>query len=305
MKSIAAATLFASVALAQSASLIPTGISTDCSTFLSEFNKDTSLASCTSGLINATAAFAPSTNATAASAKASASAISNTLNDVCKSTTTCSETTIRTKLTDFYKACEAELSSSPNQDVIKIYDVLYAITPLRDAVCTKDDTGAYCANKLSTGTSADTVSSILKSDSTTVSNAVSRRADAQSVVSVNAQTFADNNLLFLLLKPDLASDSLCVTCTRNILTSYVSWESSVAYAPGLSHSALLSGQTKLYQAVQDTCGSNFLSGAVAAAAGLAGGIVGGSSNGASSLFANSGLAGAIVGAMAMVMGASL
>ena len=51
------------------------------------------------------------------------------------------------------------------------------------------------------------------------------------------------------------------------------FESAIPYAPGLGHGPLMSGQTQLYLAVQNTCGATFLSGAVQAAGGLSGGIM--------------------------------
>ncbi|KAI8996309.1 hypothetical protein BD414DRAFT_477485 [Trametes punicea] len=311
MKSIAAAALFASVVLAQSASLIPSGISSQCSNFLTQFNQDTTFNDCTSAIVSATSEFAPSMNASAASATPSASTISSALNNVCSSASTCPETTIRSKLANLYDACGDELSSSPNQDVIRLYDVLYALTPLKNAICSKDDSGRYCITQIANNSTAssDALANIAKYVSTPVSSpsSVSRRADAQSVVAVapNATTFANNNLLFLMLQPDMPSDSLCTSCTRNVITSYISFESLTPYAPGLSSSALMSGQSKLYEAVQDTCGSNFLSGAVAAAAGLSGGITGQIASGASNLMANTGVAGVVMGAVVLALSASL
>ncbi|KAI0331380.1 hypothetical protein GY45DRAFT_1322426 [Cubamyces sp. BRFM 1775] len=311
MKSIAAATLFASVVLAQSASLIPSGISTSCSSFLTSFNQDSTLTSCTSAIISATSEFAPSMNASATTTTPSASAINSALGTVCASTS-CPDTTIRSKLADFYQACSDELSSNPNQDVVKIYDVLYALTPLKNAICSKDDSGNYCVSKMAQNASssaAGTLSSITQYVSTPLDSksSVSRRATVQSVVALapNATTFANNNLLFMMLQPDLPSASLCTSCTRSIITSYISFESSTPYGPGLSSSALLSGQSKLYEGVQNTCGANFLSGAVAAAAGLSGGVTGQIASGASSLVANTGVAGVIMGAAVLALTASL
>ena len=56
--------------------------------------------------------------------------------------------------------------------------------------------------------------------------------------------------------------------------------------------------------VTSTCGSSFLSGSVAAAAGLSGGIIGGDdSSGAGMLVASTGLVGALAGAVALALGA--
>nr|VWP01676.1 Palmitoyltransferase AKR1 (EC (Ankyrin repeat-containing protein AKR1) [Ganoderma boninense] len=297
MKTIAAASLFASVALAQTVTLIPSGIGSSCSSFLNDFNQDTTLTTCTAALITASGAFAPTTNSSATTP--SASDAQTALAAVCTASSACSESSVRSKLADFYQACTDELTSSQNTDVIRTYD---------------DDSGNYCVSSIgsTTSQSAAQLASIAESISvpavaTTSTNA--RRAAAQVVAAVapNATTFANNNLLFLLLQPSLSKDALCQTCTRNVITSYISFESSTPYAPGLAASVLLSGQSALYQAVQSTCGSTFLSGAVAAAAGLSGGVVGqASGSGASrTILANSGIAGVLVAAVAMVLGAAL
>ena len=191
--------------------------------------------------------------------------------------------------------------------------MLYALSPFKNAICSKDDSGNYCVSSIASTTSqsASELASIAKAISVPASSSSSnaRRDTTQVVASVapNAATFASNNLLFLLLQPTLAKDSLCQTCTRNVITSYVSFESSTPYAPGLASSVLLSGQSALYQGVQSTCGSTFLNGGVAAAAGLSGGVVGGASDSGASrtILANSGVAGVLVAAAAMVFGTTL
>ncbi|KAI0758941.1 hypothetical protein C8Q74DRAFT_1300986 [Fomes fomentarius] len=308
MKTIAATALFATVALAQS-NLIPVGISSPCSAYLNKFNSDTSLSTCTSSLITATGAFAPSTNASASTTTPSAAQVKSALAAVC-SASTCEASTIRSALADFYQACPDELSTG-NRDVIRIYDVLYTITPLKNTICSKGDNSEYCVTDIAStiSKSSTELSNVAKyvAQSSTASSALSRRADAAQVVASvtpNTTTFANNNLVFLLLQPELPKEKLCQTCTRNVITSYISFESDTPYAPGLSSSQLLAGQSALYQAVQNTCGSNFLSGAVAAAAGLSGGLVGqATDNGAAQMsLASTGVVGAVLGVVALVLG---
>ena len=293
------------------ASLVPSGISPSCSTYLNKFNSDTSLAGCTSSIITATGAYSPSLNSSATSS-ASTTGVKSSLAALC-SASSCTESTIRSTLADFYEACNDELTTSANQDVIRTYDVLYALTPLKNALCAKDESSNYCITDIATTTSKpssvlSTVTKYISIPISAASSALSRRADAQAVAAIapNATTFASNNLLFLMLQPDLPEDKLCQSCTRSVITSYISFESSTPYAPGLANSALLAGQSDLYQAVQKTCGSTFLSGAVAAAAGLSGGVVGqASDSGASrSILANTGIAGVAVGAIALVISAA-
>lgn len=99
-------------------------------------------------------------------------------------------------------------------------------------------------------------------------SALSRRSSSPALTP-NMTTFGSSNIAFLLISPDLPSSTLCTPCTRNVLTSYINFESSVPYAPGLPSSQLFPGQSDLYNAVQRTCGASFLSGAVQAAGGLA------------------------------------
>jgi len=164
---------------------------------------------------------------------------------------------MRTALTNFYAACQSELSSDVNQQVLQIYDILYTVIPLRNAACSKDDSGKYCATEI-TGTAP---------------SASSLSSGSQQAITPNFQTLQSSNAAFLFLQPTLTSDKLCVPCTRSIVTSYISFESDISYAPGLSQSILLSGQTPLYQAITSTCGANFLSGAVQAAGSLSNGLL--------------------------------
>jgi hypothetical protein len=56
-------------------------------------------------------------------------------------------------LADFYTACSTELGNG-NQPVIDIYDVLYLIVPLKNAVCSKNN-GAYCATTMTHSSSSN------------------------------------------------------------------------------------------------------------------------------------------------------
>ncbi|KAH9931619.1 uncharacterized protein BXZ73DRAFT_47150 [Epithele typhae] len=305
MKSAFAATLLASVALVRAASLFPTGVSDSCSQFFTTLDNDSSLATCTSSLITATGAFAPSTNSSAAAP--TADDVKTALSSVCSSSSSCSDTTIRTTLANFYTACTAELTSSLNADVLRTYDILYSLTPFKNSVCAKDDSGNYCISSIAstTGKSASALTSLTSSVVQTVSSSKARRADAQAVVAVipNPTTITSNNVLFMMFDPSMEKDKLCQSCARTALTNFISYESKTPYAPGLANSAFISGQAKLYQAVNSTCGASFLSGSVAAAAGISSGILGDDS-GASAMFAESGVVGVLAGALALAFGAA-
>ncbi|OSX58102.1 hypothetical protein POSPLADRAFT_1076146 [Postia placenta MAD-698-R-SB12] len=288
MKSIAVIPVFAAVALASSSALIPSGISSGCSNFLTTFNNDSSLATCTAPLIEATSQFGPSANS---SSSPSTSAVESALSSLCSSSSACSSTTIRSQLAAFYAACTSELTTNKNGAVLRTYDVLYSIIPLSEAMCSKSDTGSYCVLDIattgsnSTGTddsssssgssSFSEMASNLWTSATSAASPASKRDSSQQTISIvpNVTTFNQYNILFLFLSPNGTTGNTCTSCARNVLTSYISFESTVPYAPGMSASTMLSGQGALYSAVQKLCGASFLSGAAQAAGELSGGVV--------------------------------
>lgn len=166
--------------------------------------------------------------------------------------------------------------------MLQIYDVLYALIPFRTATCSKDDSGTYCATEIAG----------------TVPTASSLYTESQEVVTPNFDSLNSTNAAFLFLDPTLSTDKLCTTCTRAVLTSYISFESDIAYGPGLSNSVLLGGQSALYKAVVSGCGSSFLSGAVQAAGSLSGGLLGDSTTSGASR-----AVGASAGGIATLLGA--
>jgi hypothetical protein len=280
MKSFAVFSLFASVALAQS--LIPDDISDGCSSFLQQLDGDQSMTSCTNSLITATSAFGPGSDS------ASASIVNSALTNLCSSSSACSETTIRSTLANFYSSCTAELTSSVNPGVVQIYDVLYTIIPLTEATCSKDDSGAFCATKIQGN--APPAGSLYS---------------GQDVLTPNFQALGSSNAAFLFLTPDLSSDKLCTSCTRSIMTQYVSFESDISYAPGLKNSILLGGQAALYAAISQTCGATFMNNAVQAAGSLSDGVISASGAAAAHSMSGSGVLASLVGAVSLAIAAAL
>jgi hypothetical protein len=275
MKSFAVLSLFAAVALAQSSTpnpLIPDNISSGCKSFLNSLNTDTSLQACTDSLIKATANFGPGGSSSSNPTK---EAVNEAVNGICTGSTSdaCPDDLIRGKLADFYGACSAELTSSPNQQVRNLYDVLYVMTPMKKSLCSKDDSGNYCV--LSSDGSTAAKGAITKAtglDYAGLTNALASNSPltrrAESAVVANLTTFRDSNVPFIFRDPDMDSTALCATCTRNILTNYFNFESDVLYASGLGNSQLLGGQDALVGSIQEKCGANFLNGAVQAAGGI-------------------------------------
>lgn len=263
--------------------LIPTGISSGCTAYLGQLDQDKDLLACSSAITKATAAYGAGANSTSTDVTSALGTLCGSVNSAC------AEPTLRSKLTSFYSACGPELTNTPNKDVIRTYDTLYALYPLTQAVCSKGDSGKYCASELGSsgsnnvelatsnaGDALTDLKAISKDLFIPVSGTLSKRASSPSVQQAfypNTTTFAQNNVLFLLLKPTLSSTQLCQTCTRNVLTSYIDFESAIPYAPGLASSPLMNGQSALYSAIQNTCGPSFLSGTVAAAGGISNGVI--------------------------------
>lgn len=248
--------------------LIPDGISDACSTFLTSLNSDTTMSSCLASLNTALSSFT--------SGSGSASAVSKTLSSLC-STNSCSASSMRAKLTEFKDACSADLTS--NDMVAKQYDVWYSLIPFKSAICAKDaDTQAYCL--LNTSSSSSSTSNTRRSDVTYAANHLERSVHkrAQTVLMPNTDTFRNSNLMYLFISPVMNAGELCTSCTQQILSKYVAWESATPYALGLSKSPLLGAQSQLWAAMQEKCPADFTSqvtniAGVASADQLAGGAV--------------------------------
>lgn len=180
-------------------------------------------------------------------------------------------------------------------------------------MCCKDDSANYClfddTNSTSTGIKGALSNSGV--DLSQVQNALSYTPSSGSVarrgedpIVANLTTFRSSNLAFLFRQPNMDSVTLCTTCTRNILTGYFGFESDVLYAPGLSASSLLGGQTELVGAIQKTCGANFLNGAVQAAGGIKSGeLSSGAVKGVSDRF--SGLVAVVAGGLTVAISSLL
>ncbi|KAF5381501.1 hypothetical protein D9757_008177 [Collybiopsis confluens] len=274
LNTLAVISLLSTAVFAQS-SLIPEGISSGCSSALSTLNTNSQIQSCLSPILKASAALAQGSTPS-----------TSDLNTLC-STSTCDDSIIRSALSTVASACSTELMS--NKDVITLYDAPYMLSPFKSALCAKSDSGSYCALASNSSSSASSSSSPAEE---AASNA--QKYLSTSSGSINATTFSSTNVPFMFLSSSSLTSSQCNTCTRNIMTSWINYMSNFPYAPGVSNSALFSSQSKVYQAVVSTCGTNFLSGAVQAAGGLGTGSSSTSKNGASSAVGDMGFRGAAV-----------
>lgn len=252
---------------------------------MTSLDSDPQILSCTKAFTNVVNNFG-----VGSSSSSSVSTVTSTLDTLSSALSACSDSVIRSKLTDFYSACPNELTSSPNPDVVRAYDVLYTLYPFSKAVVSKDDTGKYCV--LEIGSSSNSTKTLFSSSGSTdnspadglwepAASGNARRGEEQVIIP-NVQQFKSLNLVFLGLSPSLTSDQLCKTCTRNVLNQYIQFMSAIPYAVGLASSPLMSGEPDLYSAVQQKCGAPFLSGSVQAAGGISNGLV----NGAADLSVN-------------------
>lgn len=277
MNSFAVLSLFILASAAQSSNqsnpFIPSGISSNCSTFLNDFNNNASFTSCTNPITSVASQFGPG----ASSSNTGSSSVNTTLNQLCSSTafTGCPDSTIRAQLMSFYLACSAELTTNVNTDVLRTYDVLYSITPFRQAICSTSENGQYCAAQMNCTSSNSGTGTGTSSSLTTSTNSGQQYlytslglSDGTTAMVPNVTTYQDTNLLFLFLQASMPTSQLCTICTRSILTSYILFESSLPYAPGLVNSLLLSSQPALYNATVSKCPSGFMNGAVEAAGSL-------------------------------------
>lgn len=79
-----------------------------------------------------------------------------------------------------------------------------------------------------------------------------------TVIAPNVTTYRSTNLPFLFLQPSMPTAELCTPCTREIMVSYIKWETQVPYALGLAQSPTLGGQLDIWNAINGTCGANFI-----------------------------------------------
>ncbi|WVW79451.1 hypothetical protein I302_101420 [Kwoniella bestiolae CBS 10118] len=167
-------------------SLIPSNITSSCTTFLESLNSDGNLSSCVTPLINATASFSPT-----AQTNLTEDSINYTLASICKSNAGCSDSTIRGWLANFYSQCNEELTSPTgyNSDVRELYDILYVVNPLKGAVCSINSSNQeYCVNEIVASEKNATSSS--SSNSTAAATGINN-ATLFSNLAATAQQLAD------------------------------------------------------------------------------------------------------------------
>lgn len=246
---------------------IPTGISSNCSSFLTKLNADSSIKACTAPLLSATTYY---TNATkSSSAKNAASgALQESLSRLCGANTGCDSGLIRQYLSEFWSSCTPEIKSQTD-GVLDVYDVLYLLNPFREAICSKDDDGNFClttvastADGSKTKRSADELQDDFNEDEAEFFSQLQerlhrRQSDASDTAGSTVSNSSLPNIAFLFVQPNSDKSALCSACTQNILASYIKFETSIPYAIGLSNSKALAGQSALYKAGKEKCGGKW------------------------------------------------
>jgi hypothetical protein len=102
---------------------------------------------------------------------------------------------------------------------------MYIVNPLSSAVCAKDTSGNLCLSKAASNATAAAGSG--------VSNAAQKPLSAADGTP-DANVFSAANILFAGTSANMTAAQLCTDCTKNIVSSYFSFESSTAYYGGLA-----------------------------------------------------------------------
>jgi hypothetical protein len=242
-----------------------------CKTFLQSFNADSKISSVLAPLLTATARFNPSSGQQSIKAD-----VTWALNELCDPKAAFKASDIQTTVTNYYSACQSDMVSGNQPDLTRTFELLYALPPLRNAVCSKDATGAYC------------LSSAKKNGG---------HADTQAPTNqVNLQSWSSSHIHYLFINADETPEQLCTACTKQVLTAYVSYENVLPFPMGMSSSVLLKDQKALWSAITAKCPADFTQGILSAANAVPVDISNvAAQNGASSVvLSTTGLVGALV-----------
>ncbi|WRT69146.1 uncharacterized protein IL334_006130 [Kwoniella shivajii] len=199
-----------------SSTLIPSNITSTCTTFLESLNSDGTLSSCVTPLINATASFSPTSGS-----NLTEDSINYTLASICKTNAGCSDTTIRGWLANFYSQCYNELTSATayNSDVRELYDILYVVNPLKDAVCSINSSNQeYCVNEIVASEKQTSSNSTASANSTATATAGNNTLFANLAATASDLTnpiqYAAQNLY---IEVSVAASSLSKRFAENVL----------------------------------------------------------------------------------------
>ncbi|WFD22240.1 hypothetical protein MEQU1_000906 [Malassezia equina] len=246
--------------------MIPTDISSSCYTLLTQLDEDSVFDQCTQPLINATNAFATSSQGTQPTSMNSA------LQGLCAANDGCDRPLVRQFISQFWDQCADELEAGQSQ-VVQLYEYLYIFIPFRDAICTKNQQGDYClsalAPSMATNANSDMVQLYRRGVPNVDDNDVESDAYWERVLPTipRASRLATNvsglptlqpQQVFFFLSGSSPKDTLCSECTTHVLASYIRFELSAPYALGLESSSVLQSQQAIYEQAKQVCGDAFV-----------------------------------------------
>lgn len=246
--------------------LIPTNISSSCYTLLTQLDEDHVFDQCTQPLINATNAFATSSQG------AQPVSMTNALHGLCAANDGCDRPLVRQFIAQFWDQCTDELEARQDQ-IVQLYEYLYIFIPFRDAICSRNQQGDYClaalAPSMATDADSDMVQLYRRGVPDIDANDVESDAYWERVMPSipRASTLAAKmpalpqlqpQQIFFFLSGSSPKDTLCTECARHVLASYIRFELSAPYALGLDSSQVLQSQQAIFEQAKHVCGSDFV-----------------------------------------------
>ncbi|WFD18655.1 hypothetical protein MCAP1_000862 [Malassezia caprae] len=246
--------------------LIPTNISSSCYTLLTQLNEDHVFDQCTQPLINATNAFA-----TSSQGKEPVS-MANALQGLCVANDGCDRPLVRQFIAQFWDQCTDELEARQDQ-IVQLYEYLYIFIPFRDAICSKNEQGDYCLADLAPSMANDAGSDMVQvyrrgvpdidandveSDAywervmPSIPRASKLAAKVPSLPQLQPQQ------VFFFLSGSSSKETLCTECARHVLASYIHFELSAPYALGIDSSQVLQSQQAIFEQAKRVCDDHFV-----------------------------------------------
>jgi len=232
MKTFAWLSLVAASVAAQNG--IPSGITDACNHFLQSFNSDAKMQSCLKPLITATARFLPSANM-----QSNQGDVKWAMDQMCSGKSACDQSAMQTTITDFNTACNGDMLSGNQQSLETTFELLYIMTPMIGGVCAKDTDGSYCLSKAKKN------------------GGHTKRGDDQSLLQINTDDWKKSNVQFLFIDANESADQLCTACTKQVMTSYITYETALPYPMGVRSANLLGNQKALWTAINSKCPANY------------------------------------------------
>ena len=110
---------------------------------------------------------------------------------------------------------------------------------------------------IATETASQNTSSTSKRSLFAPQDEIEKRGTADTAQSISSSSLSNSNIAYLFLQPTSDKSVLCSSCSKNIMAAYISFETSIPYAIGLSNSDILNGQSQLYSTMKSVCGDSF------------------------------------------------